>query len=155
MTILAVKNQLVTYFLSNDTFEFGKNQLDIEFDKPSIDFREDLTRLALAELEISGIVKKITHPAEREIWVLVQPIHSFIQNVQVGPLVSSIIADTINHYNELQGIDMECNKTHIEEQDILRLIGIIQMLGDFAEEESDEEGEKQSGSESSESSKND
>lgn len=148
MTILGAKNQLVTHFLTHDTFDPVKHAFEVIYDKDTADFREELVQAALDELERAGFVKKLNQPEkQRTIWVLVQPIHSFVQQVSFGPLVSSIIADCVNAYNGAEGIKSLCDKTKIEEQDILRLIGIIsnwesQVLGDDEDEPAPAEEER-------------
>lgn len=133
MTILAVKNQLITHFLSNDTFEFSRHALEIEFDKDLIGFREEMIRAAMAELETLGLIKKLSNH-EREIWVLAQPLNAFNQQVTIGPLVAEIIANTINFYNESENIEVQCDKTKIDEEDIMRLVSIVEGYEEFMNE---------------------
>lgn len=131
MTILGVKNQLITHFLQKDTFEFKKHDLiSVQFDKETADFREELTELALADLEQLNIVRKVVND-DRTMWVLIQPIHSFQQQVTVGPLVAEVMANTINFVNEMEHVDLLCDKTKIDEGDILRLVKIVE---DFIED---------------------
>lgn len=131
MTILTVKNQLVTHFLQHDTFDFSRHALDIEFDKEVVGFREEMVHAACVELEQLGLIKKVVSDSrEKQIWVLVQPLVAAQQSVVLGPLVSEIIGNVINHYNEIEELDERCDKTKISELDILRLVQIIQNYED-------------------------
>ncbi len=134
MTILQVKNQLINHFLSNDTFEFERHQLEVTFDKETADFREPLLHAALAEFEAASIVKSIVFEG-RVIWVLTQPINSFIQQVNVGPLVANMLADTIEGINELEETTGTCNVMKIDEADLLRVLGFANEMLDVVEKE--------------------
>lgn len=143
MTLLQVKNQLITFFFGHHTFEFKKHQLEIEFDKESADFRAPLIQEALADLEKLGIVRKMVVNkddalAERESWILTQPIHSFTQNVMIGPLVAERVANAINFVNGMEGIDIVCDKMKLDERDIFRLVDIVEeMIEEVAEDSKD------------------
>lgn len=138
MSILQVKNQLVSFFFSHDVFEFEKHQIEVTFDKETADFREQILAAALGELETVGIVKKMVMDG-RTAWILTQPIHSFTQQVTVGPMVADQIASAINFMNEMEEIDILCDKTKIDEQDLLRLVSIV---NDFVEEGMDEDNDE-------------
>ena len=125
MTLLQVKNQLVSFFLSHDSFEFVKDQLEFTFEKDSIDMRETMLRACLNDFETLGLVKRLVFQ-DRDIWVLVQPIHAYIQKVEIGPMVAEALANSINYVNEMQGIEGHCDKLKLVEDDILRLIGIVE-----------------------------
>lgn len=140
MTILTVKNALLTHFLSHDTFDFSRHAMEIPFDKDVSGFREDMIRAAFDEIEKLGIAKKMTaEDTAKDIWVLVQPLTAYQQQVTVGPLVASIIGDVINHYNEVDQLDGRCDKSQIDEGDILRLVQIIQNYESMLEDEDDAE----------------
>lgn len=129
MTLLEVKNQLVTHFFEHDTFEFKKHQLTAVFDKETVDFREAMYGLALEELTATGWVKKVT-TQEREAWVLTRPIHHFVQHVEIGPVAAEAIATLINDVNQAQGLDVFCDKTKVTETDVLRLVEIVGEVAD-------------------------
>lgn len=125
MTILGAKNQLITHFLTHDTFHPVSHAFEVTYDRDTADFREELVRAALGELEQAGFVRKLSQPDRGDIWVLVQPMSTYVQQVQVGSLVAGVVADVINHYNEVEGSDVLCDKTKISEADFLRLIDIL------------------------------
>lgn len=133
MTLLQVKNQLINYFLSFDTFEFEKNQLEVVFDKETADFREPMLVAAFAEFEAAGIVKRMAIEG-REIWVLTQPINAFIQQVNVGPHVANMLASTIDGINELEEVDSgTCNVMKVGEDDLMRVIMFANEMLDVVE----------------------
>jgi hypothetical protein len=141
MTILEVKNQLITHFLSQDTFEFNRHQLMVTFDKETADFREGLLKAALAELEALAVVKRMVVD-EREVWVLVQPMtQCFMQQVTIGPLVAEVIANTVNFIREAEGIDTLCDKTKIGELDLLFLVKKAEECIAHIEADDDEEND--------------
>lgn len=137
MTILQVKNQLISHFFSNDTFEFEKHQLMVEFEKDVASFRAEMLKAALTELEQVGVVKKMAIEG-REMWVLTQSMHSFNQQVVISPICAELIANTVNAVNEIQNIDVECDKTKIDEQDLMRLVQIVEDMLEDDDDEGDE-----------------
>ena len=147
MTLLEVKNQLISFFFSHDSFEFKRHQLEVTFDKDSADFREPLLREALADLERIGIVKKMVVAGDevaeaRESWMLTQPVFSFSQNLVVGALTAEIIANTINGASEDLGVKLSCDKTKLGEQDLLKLCGIIDEMAERLDVLTEEEDDK-------------
>ncbi len=124
MTILDVKNQFVTHFLSHDIYDPTKHAFEVEYDKDTANFREELAQVALAELEGAGFVKRLTKD-EKTIWVLAQPIASYVQQVTISPIVADMIANVVNFHNELDDIDYIVDKTKIDEGAIARLINIV------------------------------
>ncbi len=145
MTLLQVKNQLITLFFSQDSFEFKRDQLKVEFDKDSADFREPLLREALTDLEKLGIVKKMVVGEEpdlkRESWILAQPLFTFNQSVTVSSLAASVVADTINQIADIFELNLSCDKTQLTEQDLLKLCAIIDHLMDGEDDEPGAPGE--------------
>jgi hypothetical protein len=143
MTILGVKNQLVSHFLSHDTYDPNKHAFDVVYDKETADFREQLTCAALEQLELSGFVKKLVN-SDRAIWVLVQPISSYAQNVVISPIMADMIANVVNFHNEIDELDYIVDKTKIDEGAIARLLNVISEYDD-AMMEGEEEAQKQGG----------
>ena len=60
------------------------------------------------------------------LWVLTKPLGMNVQHVAVGSLVASLMAETINFVNQAEGINILCDKTKIDEGDILRMVHIIE-----------------------------
>lgn len=148
MTILSVKNQLLTHFMQHDVFDFSKHSLEIKFDKEVAAFREQMVTAACEELEKLGLVRKMQdQDSLRIIWVLVQPLSAYQQQVIINPLTANMVALAVNHYNEIEQLDGRCDMSKIDELDILRLVQIIGNLEEDLEkrtsnlekEEEDEE----------------
>lgn len=135
MTILTIKNQLLTHFMSHDTFDFSRHALELEFDKELAGFREQMVTAACEELEKMGLVKKmLANDSAKEIWVLVQPLAAFQQQVIISPITANMVALTVNHHNEMDEIEGRCDMTKIDEADILRLVQIVGDLEEFMAE---------------------
>lgn len=139
MILLQVKNQLIQFYLSYDTFEFERHQLEITFDKESADFRAQMLGFALEEFEVAGLVKKVTLN-ERTAWVLTKPINSFIQQVNVGPHVANMLASTIDGINELEEIEGVCDVMKIDEDDLMRVIMFANEMLDVVESDGPPKG---------------
>lgn len=136
MTILGVKNQLVSHFLSHDTYDLTRHAFEVVYDKHTADFREEMTIAALANLEQAGFVKKLTKE-DKSIWVLVQPMNAHVQQVAVRPIIAEMIANAVNFHNDLDNIDYQVDKTKIDEGALARLIQIISEYDDEMMEETD------------------
>ena len=136
MTILGVKKQLIQHFLSHDTFDPKTHPFELECDKETADYKDELLVEALTQLEQEGIIRKLAKP-ESAIWVLNIGISSFPQ-VTLSPETAEEIAEIVNHYNELDEIDVECDPTQIDEADIGRLIDILHELEGMAFGDDDE-----------------
>lgn len=134
MTVLGVKNQLVTHFLTHDTFDPERHAFEVTYDKETADFREELLRVALDELVVSGFIKKLSQ-GEKSLWVLVQPITSWVQQIVISPIVADMMANTVNFHNGLDGSKHIVDKTKIDELVIMRLIDIISEYDDELIEE--------------------
>lgn len=131
MTLLEVKNQLVTHFLSHDTFDPVKHAFDVTYDKEVADFREQMTATALAELEAAGFIRRFDS-GDKSLWVLTQPIASFPQQVTLSPITCNMIASIVNFHNDLEEIDYVVDQTKIDESAIGRLIQIVSEYDDEA-----------------------
>lgn len=128
MTIVEIKNQLISHY-------YDKNVFDLEIDGPTIQLSDELESVrkeviesVLSELAALGMVK-IIESAQKSIWVLTQSFDSFNQTVVLSAAASEIIGDIINEFrsaNEISG-DV-CDKTKISESDIMNLVNICQVL---------------------------
>ncbi len=125
MTILGIKSQLITHFSTHDTFDPEKHAFEVIYDKETADYREELLLLALGQLEAMGLVTKIVK-GDSAIWVLALPIELIPQAVYLDRDLGSMIAECIDYYNEIDGIDVKCDPHQIDSADIGRLIDIIQ-----------------------------
>ena len=80
--------------------------------------------VALGQLEEIGLVKKMV-ATESPVWVLCVPLDLVPQPVYIERDLAVVMADLINHYNEMEEIDIECNPSKIDSDDVGRLLDII------------------------------
>lgn len=142
MTILDVKNQLVTHFLKHDTYDPTRHAFEVTYDKETADFREELTKEALIQLDAQGFVKKLSKEG-KDIWVLVQPIGAYVQQVSISPIIADMMASIVNFHNELDEIDFVVDKTKIDEGVIGRLLNIVSEYDDMMMEQEEKAHGKQ------------
>lgn len=140
MTLVHVKNLLLSHLLQNNTFSIRDDSAIIDFDKDQDieelePFREKIIRLAVKELEVVGILRLVDE--ESELYILSQPVNSFVQQISISPLCAEMLSDTVNAY--VKGTNIEnivCNKLAITEQDIMALIHVFHMmLDDMADDQ--------------------
>jgi len=132
MTLVHVKNLLLSHLLQNNTFSIQDDTPTIDFGKDEDTeelnpFKEKVVRLAVKELEQVGILKLVD--ADTELYLLSQPVNSFVQQVSISPLCAEMLADTVNAF--VRGTDIDgvvCNKLSVTEGDIMALIHVFHMM---------------------------
>lgn len=140
MSIIEIKNQLISHFYENDSFDMSTDAEKINLDDNLISVREEVISSVLNELEIMGMIKKVAWMT-KSIWLLTQSFETFNQSVILNATSSEIIADTINsfrHANEISGDT--CDKTKISETDILNLVNICHL---FLEKETENDNREE------------
>lgn len=140
MTILDIKNQLVTHFFNSDVFAIGGQEAStIKFSDDLAPFRDQALRAALLELELAGIVKKLGNP-DGDAWVLHQSFGSVPQTVVISPQCAEWLGNTINGFREAHDLDEDaCDKTRITENDIVNLLSILHQVMEYEAESEDGE----------------
>lgn len=138
MTLLHVKNLLLSHFLNNDTFSVVNDlaliNLKDDDNEELAPFGAQLVREALKDFATQGIVRLID-PAT-ELFIIAQPIASYPQQVTISPMCAEMLADSINAFAKGAGIKgVICNKLALQEQDIMSLIQFFHIVL-----ESDDEG---------------
>lgn len=130
MTILGIKTALLKHFSDNDIFDPAKHSLTLVNDKGTEDHVDKMLGVALDQLEEIGLVKKLggaaDNPSGAAVWVLVLPLELVPQPVYLERDLAGVVAQVINHYNEMEDFDIECDPSKIDAADIARLINIIQ-----------------------------
>lgn len=143
MTILDVKNQLVSYFFGSDVFNIGGQEADqIKLADDLAPYRQQALRAALQELELTGIVKRLASP-DGDAWVLNQSFGSVPQTVVISPQCAEWLGNTINGFREAHDLEEDaCDKTRITENDIVNLLSILHQVMEHEadSEDADEEG---------------
>jgi len=132
LTILGLKTQLLTHFSQHDIFDPQKHAVIV--DPEASEYGREMLMVALTQLEEIGLVKKMV-ATESPVWVLVLPLNLVPQPVYIERDLANVMADLINHYNEMEEIDVECDPAKIDSADIGRLIDII---GNWEDEMMDE-----------------
>ncbi len=146
MTIVEIKNQLISHFYDKNVFDMDIDGPKVRLDDDLESVRKEVIHTVLLELAAINVVKKVDS-AEKSIWLLTQSFDSFNQTVVLSAAASEIIADTINDFREANDIPGDtCDKTKIMEADIMNLINICHALlesgvDDFEDEDDDEVAE--------------
>jgi len=122
LTILGLKSQLLTHFGQHDIFDPSKHAVTVDPD--SGEYGREMLGVALGQLEEIGLVKKMV-ATESPVWVLCVPLDLVPQPVYIERDLAVVMADLINHYNEMEEIDIECNPSKIDSDDVGRLLDII------------------------------
>lgn len=143
MTIVEIKNQLLSHFFENTVFNMSSHIDKIELTEEISPMKSEIVRTVLNELELLGLVRKVAS-SNNEVWILVQSLHSFHQNLSISAATAEIIADTINSFREANEIDGDtCDKTKITESDILNLVNISHIMAESPSlDQEQEEDEK-------------
>lgn len=128
MSIIEIKNQLISHFYDNDSFDLLDDVDKIRLDDKLLIVKQQVVSSVLAELETMGMIKKVSE-GERTVWLLTQSFDTFNQSVVLSAASSEIIADTINSFRDANEISGDiCDKTRINESDILNLVNICHVL---------------------------
>ena len=98
-----------------------------------------LVNSALKALKEKGLIEQV----HDKVWILIAPIGQMAQDISISPAVAEVIAETVNQYREAFEIEEgECDKTDIQEPDLINLCNIIQLLLDrWTNDEEDDEYE--------------
>lgn len=148
MTIVDIKNQLISHLFDNDSFDLAQDGPKLTLSDDLEPVRPEVIASVLGELEDMKMVKKVAFGA-RDVWLLTQPFDSFSQTMVLSAAASEIIAETINSFRDANEIEADiCDKTKISEADIINLVNICHVLldgsdivSDFEDEDDDEDGE--------------
>lgn len=141
MTIIEIKNQLISHFYDHESFSMDDDGPKIRLSEDLEKVREAVIETVLYDLAASNLVRKV-HSAEKSVWLLTQSFDSFSQTVHLSAPAAEMIADIINDFRDINDIpgDM-CDKTKIIEADLVNLVNIIHVLLENEEiiEEDEEE----------------
>lgn len=121
MTLLHVKNQIVSRLCNRDTF--GSNDFSgINVTKDLVDQKDGLIRAALEELEDSGLIKA----AGQDFWILSMPLQAAGADVRISMPVCNEIAKTINTFFQAKKIEADAvDAMNIQEGHIVALLDIL------------------------------
>lgn len=147
MTLTEIKNQLITFFLKNDTFFSPKDLKSIKVSKNQEFIKNELVSSVLDQMEKDGMIKKITPNTVSTDYnysaTNILPFSMLGQTVEIGAQTAELISEIVNQYNESSGNKSEIvDKLNITEMDIQKL-GIItaQLLNGLDGESQEEKDE--------------
>lgn len=119
MTLIDIKNALFSHFLTSTIFDLSEDVDTLVL--PTKDVNEKLAsskkalvKTALAEFEKIGVA--VCYDQKNGLYILSQPVDSFIQPVNVGPVTAEMVADLVNLYREDEGY--RANKMALTNDDI-------------------------------------
>ena len=142
MTLLEIKNLLISHFISSATFniEDDLESIKLSDDEKGGDFvnhKGEIVKFALKELEKAGLVAEVS-PG---IFVLQQPLTNLPQSVVISPFTALMIADLVNQWMKISGEQKKTgyvvNKMQITNQDIVKLCSICHTIFSSDEQEED------------------
>lgn len=134
MTIIEIKNQLISHFYENTVFDMESDGLKINLPENLDGSRREVIATVLNDLVARGMLVKVDS-TDKSIWILTQSFDSFNQQVVISAACANAISETINDFREANNIPGDlCDKTKITEADIMNLVNIVYVLLDDEEE---------------------
>jgi len=142
MTLMEIKNQLLTFFLKNDTFVLAEESdlKKIKTNSHQETVKKDIISSVLDELAKDGLVVKVINDQQRTVcYSLIAPFASFSQNIEISAQTAELITEILNQYFQSKNqTDYIVDKLNINEFDIQQLaILTAQLLNNL---DSDEDG---------------
>ena len=130
MTLLEIRNQIVSCFIEKDTFVIPDDLKKIEVSDYQKSTKLELVQLALSELKEAKFCQAILSlDKEKAVYVLSEPIYSGGQQVMISMPTANAVAETVNTYAEsLSDERFICNKMAVTDRDIQFLCIIINNL---------------------------
>jgi len=148
MNVLDASLFIFEWFQSNDSFSMEADFIKIKkiSDEPEKDRASFLCALeSLEKYEIvqSCKVKWGSMKEEQKYWVLVKPLASQSQNVELDSVLAGVIAETINAFsNKIERSDIYCDPMNITASNIRDLAFMATLIPDNYDEENESENEK-------------
>lgn len=142
MTLVEVRNQVITVLLKNNMFIMQNDLKAIKVPKVLSEIKQSLVESSFELLQEAGYVKKIN--SEKGLyWILEKDIASKEQSVVITPYTAEAVANVINQYREAMNIkNGEANKLSITEDDLQSLIVICSTLLNNVEKKETAEDEQ-------------
>lgn len=124
MNIIECYQLLNEYFNNRSCFNLKKNRKEVILVSDDEASENAALICALKEMEKANVLRSCTIDGE-DYWVLVKPLESFTQSVEVSGLVAAGIASVINNMcQELNSESEKCDVLNITEKDLKNLIYI-------------------------------
>ncbi len=144
MTIVDIRNQIISHFFTNDTFSLKFDISKIQVGENQEPCKETLIYQVFAGLQSQDAVT-IIQDVNDTIFVLNDSFANSTQTLTISGVTANAVGEAINQYRDAVGIeDNACNKLSITEKDILNLCIICGDLleADFQELMDQEEGDE-------------
>lgn len=150
MTLVDIKNALLSHFVSSSTFDVIQDTATFKIDPKEVgdDFVSNLPAIvtvALEDLVRLGILAR----AREGLYVLVQPLTQINQTIVLSPFTALMLADMVNGWAEKTGEMKETgyvvNKLAITDRDVnalCQICGILLSQNDELEEDDEDESEE-------------
>lgn len=128
MTIVDVKNQLISHFLTRTYFapaDYSTLKIAADLEE----HRDSLIRAAFGELEKADMVKGLIEGDGTMSWILTRPFSDFIQEVPISPQAAELVANTVNQFIAANDLDWPMvDKMDMEEADLIALVQVVREL---------------------------
>lgn len=124
MNIIECYQLLNEYFNNHNCFNIRKNRKEVILVSDDECSENAALVCALREMEKANIIRSCTLEGQ-EYWVLIKPLDSVCQTVEISGLVAAGIGAIINEMCKALGSDSEkCDVLNISEKDLKNLIYI-------------------------------
>jgi hypothetical protein len=124
MNIIECYQLLNEYFNNHSSFNIKRNRKEVILVSDDECSENAALTCALREMEKANVLRSCIIDGQ-EYWVLVKPLDSFSQTIEVSGLVAAGIAAVINDMCKALGSDSEkCDVLNISEKDLKNLIYI-------------------------------
>jgi hypothetical protein len=124
MNIIECYQLLNEYFNNHTCFNIKKNRKEVILVSDDENAENAALTCALKEMEKANVLRSCSIEGQ-DYWVLVKPLESFSQNIEISGLVAAGIASVINDMcKELESDSEKCDVLNISEKDLKNLIYI-------------------------------
>jgi hypothetical protein len=124
MSIIECYQLLNEYFNNHTCFNIKKNRKEVILVSDDENAENAALTCALKEMEKANVLRSCVIEGQ-DYWVLVKPLESFSQNIEISGLVAAGIASVINDMCKELGSDSEkCDVLNVSEKDLKNLIYI-------------------------------
>jgi len=133
MTLVDIKNSLLSHFLNSSTFNLESDLNSIKVNRKEdgdelVDNKVEVIRYALDDLVRLGLVAKV----KDGLYVLVSPLNQMNQTVVINPVTAMMICDMVNSWTtdtgEMKETGYVVNKLAITDRDIAALCHICHVM---------------------------
>lgn len=124
MNIIECYQLLNEYFNNHTCFNIKKNRKEVLLVSDDENAENAALTCALKEMEKANVLRSCVIEGQ-DYWVLIKPLESFSQSIEISGLVAAGIASVINDMCKELGSDSEkCDVLNVSEKDLKNLIYI-------------------------------